>query len=452
MTEMQQHAPIAFKEKTNLLEWAISPYGATLLSSVIFFSAWLLPPSIYSIGLDEPDYLWLDQSSFFLFASCAIAFVLGVRLADKKVRFQRRSPIPAHIPPVPYILPPLVATLAFGLVGVLLILRAQPQIIIALLSGAGENIKGDLFEVALPAGIAAAGSAMLAVLYWGVNAYSAVPKGRNKKIIGRILAGYISISFAIAFIKFSRNDLMSLILGIMTIRIANGIRSGRTDIREVKLVAKALATMVALFLMISLLRGTSSDELLGNFFGYTISGYNRMAAIVHHQIPYLDAGNGDHLFNGILQNRTINNLFPFQAMYNLPDQLDVWLSDFTAVLGAGLMSQYTFASCFGFIFIDAGWWTPAVVFFCGVFSGHMWKRFKQNKGIGVVVYPMIFFTILMWFGTNTLISMNTIIFILTTAALLAYENLFKLLALATSGIRNATPHGIANLPLPPDRM
>lgn len=452
MTETQQHAPIAPQERVSFLEWVISPYGAVLFAFVIFLGAWLLPPSIYSMGLDEPDYLWLDWPSFFLFTSCAIAFVLGVLLMDKRVRFQRRSPIPAHVSPVPYILLPLVATLAFGLAGLLLILRAQPQILTALLSGAGKNIKSDLFDVALPPGIAAAGSAMLAVLYWGVNAHSSVSEGGNKKIVGRVLIAYIGFSFAIAFAKFSRNDLMSLILGILTIRIANGLRSGHTDIREVKLVAKGLAGMVALFLLISLLRGTSSDGLLGDFFGYTISGYNRMAAIVHHQIPYLDAGNGDHLFNGILQNRTINNLFPFQAMYNLPDQLDVWFSDFAAVSGAGLASQYTFASCFGFIFIDAGWWTPAVVFLCGLFSGYMWRHFKQDKGIGVVVYPMVFFSILMWFGTNMLIGMNTIIFILTTVALLVYEGLFKLLALATYGIRDATAQGIVDLPLPPKKV
>lgn len=442
MTEIQQHAPINFKGKATFIEWAISPYGAALFSSVIFLGAWLLPSSIYSIGLDEPDYLWLDWSSFFFFFSCAVAFVLGVRLTDTRLHFQRRSPVPACVSPVPFILAPLVASLAFALVGVLMILRAQPQILTALLSGAGENIKGDLLDVALPAGISAAGSAMLAVLYWGVNAYSAVTEGRNKKIVGRALAAYIAISFVIAIVKVSRNDLMTLIMGILTIRIANGMRSGRADIRDIKLVAKALVGILALFMILSLLRGTSSDELLGNFFGYTISGYNRMAAIVHHQIPYLDAGNGDHLFNGIFQNRSINALFPFQAVYNLPDQLNVWLGDFTAVFGAGLMSQYTFASCFGFIFIDVGWWTPAVVFLCGLFSGYIWRRFKQDKGIGVVAYPMVFITILMWFGTNMLISMNTIIFILTTIALLAYENLFKLLALATSSIRNVAPPGV----------
>ena len=452
MTEIQQHAQIACKERANFLEWAISPYGAALLSGVIFFGAWLLPPSIYRAGLDEPDYLWLDSRSFLFFTSCLVAFVLGARLTDKKVRFQRRDPVPEHVSPAPYILLPLLAALIFGLVGVLLILREQPQILAALLSGSGQNIKGDLIEVALPAGIAAAGSAMLAVLYWGMNAYFALTESRHKKIVGWVLVSYVALSFVIAMVKVSRNDLMTLVIGILIIRIANGIRTGHTTIREIKLAAKASGGLVVLFLMMSLLRGTSSDELLGNFLGYTISGYNRMAAILQHQIPYFDAGNGDHLFNGILQNRTINGLIPFQNMYQLPDQLDVWLNDFEAVGLAGFVPQYTFASCFGFIFIDAGWLTPAVVFLCGVFSGYMWRCFKQSRTIGVVIYPMVFFSILMWFGTNMLISMNTVIFLLTTLALLVYESFFKLSVFATSGIRTTSLQNIVDPSLPSKRI
>src|SRR5512135_1556495 len=102
MTEAQQHSLIALKERANHLEWAISPYAAALLSSVIFLGAWFLPPSIYSIGLDEPDYLWLDPLSFLLFASCAVAFILGVRLTDKNIHFQLRSLVPARIPTVQF--------------------------------------------------------------------------------------------------------------------------------------------------------------------------------------------------------------------------------------------------------------------------------------------------------------------------------------------------------------
>jgi hypothetical protein len=137
------------------------------------------------------------------------------------------------------------------------------------------------------------------------------------------------------------------------------------------------------------------------------------------------------MFSGILQNRTINSLIPFQGMYNLPDTLDVWLGDFAAVGGAGLLPSYTFASCFGFIFIDAGWWTPVVVFLTGMFSGYVWRRFKQGTTLGVVVYPMVFFSTLMWFGTNMLINMNTIMAILISAALVLYGIPHWYLALIT---------------------
>lgn len=452
MTGNQQRARINSNRRDKSLEWALSPYGAAAFSSVIFLAAWLLPPSIYSAGLDEPDYLWLDPLSLLLFASCAVAFILGARLCDRNTSFQSRSPVPAHVLPIPYIIPPLIITIAFELIAIFIVIQQQPGILSAVLSGAGGQVKGDLVDVALPAGISAAGAATLAVMYWAYHAYQSLANGRGKKMVGRILAFYVGLSFAISLMTLGRDQIMMIVVGLAVIRTAYRIRSHRDNIGGGQFIAKVAFGLIAIFLITALIRQTTLDEMLGTFYGYTISGYNRMAAILHHQLPYLDAGNGDHLFGGILQNRTINSLVPFQTMYDLPDQLDVWLSDFAAVGGAGLIPQYTFASCFGFIFIDAGWGTIAVMFLCGMFSGYIWLRFKQGKTIGVVVYPVVLFSALMWFGTNMLINMNTIMFVLTSAALALYELPFRHLTLAPRGIRVMHPLGIIDQPNPPESL
>jgi hypothetical protein len=431
MTESRKSERTDSLKGNTSLEWAISPYGAAVFSSAIFLLAWLMPPSMYSAGLDEPDFIWLDPLSFLLFASCAVAFVLGVRLCNTKAGFQPGSPVPANAHPAPYIALPLVLAISFELFAFLLIVRQEPGIIAAVLSGAGMSIKKDIGEMVLPAGISAAWAGTLAVMYWAVHTYLTLDKRRGKKLVGRVLALFVGISFVIPIITISRNNLMMIVVGLMVIGAGHRIRMHRENTGVWKLLTIALLAFATIFLGIGLIRGMSSDEVLSAFYGYTISGYNRMAAIIHHQVPYLDAGNGDHMFSGILQNRTINSLIPFQGMYNLPDTLDVWLGDFAAVGGAGLLPSYTFASCFGFIFIDAGWWTPVVVFLTGMFSGYVWRRFKQGTTLGVVVYPMVFFSTLMWFGTNMLINMNTIMAILISAALVLYGIPHWYLALIT---------------------
>ncbi len=450
MTGSRKHADINSDGKFRSLEWTLSPYGAAAFSSVVFLIAWLLPPSIYSAGLDEPDFLWLDPRSFLLFASCAGAFMLGVSLCDRRTNFQSRTPVLAHVHPIPYIIPPLIIAIAFELIAIFIVIQQEPGIVSAVLSGAGGEVKGELVDVALPAGISAAGAATLAVMYWAYHAYQSLIDGRGKKMVGRILAVYVGLSFAISLMTLGRDQLMMIVVGLAVIRTACRIRTRRVSAPGGKFILKVILGLIALFLVTALMRQTPLDEMLGAFYGYTISGYNRMAAIVHNQIPYLDAGNGDHLFNGILQNRTVNSLIPFQRMYNLPDQLEVWFGDFTAIGQAGLTPSYTFASCFGFIFIDAGWWTPVVVFLCGMFSGFIWRQFKQGKTIGVVVYPMVLFAALMWFGKNMLISMNTVMFVLSSAALALYELPFRYLTAAASHIMVIHPVGILAQPDPPE--
>ena len=100
--------------------------------------------------------------------------------------------------------------------------------------------------------------------------------------------------------------------------------------------------------------------------------------------------------------------------------------------------------------VDAGWWAPVVVFLCGMFSGHIWWRFKQGRPIGVVIYPRVLLSALIWFGPNLLISMFTIVMILTSVALILYEIPFRLLTLAASSVCATSPLGTIQQPRPPE--
>jgi hypothetical protein len=291
----------------------------------------------------------------------------------------------------------------------------------------------------LPNGIIAAGTAAIGMSFWAYNEYlSYTPfDRRNRKLVGWTLLLYLFTSMAISVITLSRDELMLVIVGLFVININKRLSTQKVRGSWRGKVFSGIFSLLIMFSALSALRGNASpDKLINGFFGYTVSGYNRMAAIVHHQIPFKYAGSGTYLFGGIPQNRTINDLIPLKTHYNMPEQLDAWLSDFAAVGAAGLTAQYTFCSCFGFLFVDIGWWAIIAVFATGMFSGWVWRLFKSGNLFGILLYPMVASSILLWFAKSSLISMTSVILALTFLFLFAYMSLLKLIAFAVSKSNN----------------
>src|ERR1035441_5966577 len=63
-----------------LLRYLISPYGLATVSYVVFVTAMLFPPRLYSSVMDEPNFMFLDPASVLFFTLCTAFFVAGVWL------------------------------------------------------------------------------------------------------------------------------------------------------------------------------------------------------------------------------------------------------------------------------------------------------------------------------------------------------------------------------------
>ena len=58
----------------------VSPYGLAMISYTFFLFACIIPPSIYSHYMMEPDLMFLDPATILLYTLCVGAFAAGVYL------------------------------------------------------------------------------------------------------------------------------------------------------------------------------------------------------------------------------------------------------------------------------------------------------------------------------------------------------------------------------------
>src|SRR5258708_32835749 len=58
----------------------VSPYGLAMISYAFFLFACLIPPSIYSYYMMEPDLMFLDPATILFYTLCVASFVAGVCL------------------------------------------------------------------------------------------------------------------------------------------------------------------------------------------------------------------------------------------------------------------------------------------------------------------------------------------------------------------------------------
>src|SRR5271156_4754881 len=55
----------------------VSPYGLAMISYAFFLFACLIPPSVYSHYMMEPDLMFLDPASILFYTLCVASFLAG---------------------------------------------------------------------------------------------------------------------------------------------------------------------------------------------------------------------------------------------------------------------------------------------------------------------------------------------------------------------------------------
>jgi hypothetical protein len=416
-----------------LLRYLISPYGLATVSYVVFVTAMLFPPRLYSSVMDEPNFMFLDPASVLFFTLCTAFFVAGVWLvgvAFPVVAFIDR-PLHPKMSPVMFLLLPLLPLLALNLLSNFLLIQNNPTLVDLLFSQGGNEIKEQL-EVQGTFGLTSI--YLLGIIWWvGWRSDQLQLRGRQRRIV-KTMQYLATASVVISTtLKLGRGELMPVVTGIAVIYILRQlVRWEAGSALAFRTIAVFTVVIAAAFLLFSFIRGTSdTDKMASDIVGYTVCSYNHMAALLAGRLHYPYAGRGIYLFSFLGFNNVLNTLIPFRELLSWPSFYDAWQSEFSSTWRAGLNGYSIWVGAFGYIFADLGWWAPLFVFFQGVLCGSVWRAVKRGQIFGIVLYPWVAFCILFWMGTNYLLDNKFIVLLIDAVALTAYEWLFVVRATPT---------------------
>lgn len=375
--------------------------------------------------MDEPNYMFLDPASLLFFTICTFSFVAGVALIDIAFpveAFGDRRVRP-RIGPVFFLLLPVLPLLALSALSIYLVLQSNPNLLELWLSQGGNEIKGGL-EMQGTLGLASI--YLLGVIWWVAWRSDQISLGRRQRYIVKA-AQYTATTIVIlsATLKLGRGELMPVITGVAVVYVLLRIIRRRADNRFAVIASiGVLGAMVTAFGLVAFVRGAADpSQLLTATFAYTISSYNRLAALLAGRLQYPHGGRGIYLFSFLGFNNVLNSVVPFREYLSWPSFYDVWQTEFQANWRAGLNGYSIWASAFGYSFIDLGWWAPVFVFFQGLLGGAAWRAAKAGRIFGIVLYPWVTFCILFWFGTNYLLDNKFVVLVVVALLLSLYERL-----------------------------
>jgi hypothetical protein len=417
------------RKESRILNNIVSPYGLAMFSYAFFLLACLIPPSIYSRTMMEPDLMFLDPATILFYTLCVLSFVAGVWLFERIVSPPTtvEPEILTAFSPTKFLLIPLSLAIALCVLSSILLVRNNPLVIPILLAKQGQELQLDDGS-----GIQLEGTLNIAVLFltgiaWWVAWRSPqldLKKG-GKRLVKLSLAVAVLAEFVSSSLNLIRHPFTVVVTGLMVIYILMKSLSGEMTW---KLIARTgflcLAGGTLFFLLVEMLRGGSADDLAGVFIGYTLAPYNRLAALLHGQLHLEYARRGLYFSNFLSFNHTFNRFIPFARTMNFPEYFNWWRSVFASVERAGLNARLIFFGTFGEIFAEIGWFAPVYVFGYGLMYGQIWRWMKRGNLAGILLYPYLAYCILFWFSTNNVFDQDAVALVLDVMLLGTYEFFF----------------------------
>ena len=413
-----------------------SPYGLTAFSSLLFLTAYFFPPSLYAHFLAEPDYIFLDPASLLFFILCALAFIAGVVLVDRsfpteRLRTRARK---TFLSPLAFLLFPLGITTAFALLSSLLLIHNNPDLILLLVAAQANELK--LAGAIQVNGLTAqAAPLLMGVVWWVIWRKGELQLSRRgKRVVNLSILSACLVLVIASMLLVTRAELMIVLAGVMIVVLLVRLREGTlTSSFAIKAICISSGFVPLIFIVFSILRGvTNAEFLIGSFMGYTVSPYNRLAAMLGGILHYPFSGKGIYFSAFASFNNSFNAVFRLNRFLQWPDFDTVWRSEFDAVSAAGLDGRLIWSGTFGYIFADLGWFSPLLLFLYGLGTGWTWHSLQFGRVVGVVLYPWCAYCNLFWSGTNYLLDSKLADLLLVTIALYVYEGAFSRMELQLS--------------------
>jgi oligosaccharide repeat unit polymerase len=403
-----------------LLNNVVSPYGLAAISYAFFLIACLIPPSLYSHYMQEPDLMFLDPATILFYSLCVASFVAGLMLVDWLFPASFSDPgLTTRIGPALFLLIPLALGIAANALSIYLLMKQVPNIILLLISQQGEDLKETL-ALYVEGNFALAPLLLTGITWWALSRYSGLHlRGWRKMIVICFLVIAILSVIISSALTLIRSLLMLIVCSLAILYVLRRTVKKRVSGRFILGGGVAIVLSICLlFSAFSFLRGSNNlADQLNLIMGYTGASYNRLAGIVNGTVRYPYGGHGMYLSTVI----THTHRLPFNRALNPPDGSEVWGSEFGAVSQAGLGGDLIWSGAFGDIFTDLGWFAAPFVFAYGVLYGVVWHWMKRGNVFGLVLYPFFGFCILFWLGTNYLLDTPMEFLLLAAILLFLYE-------------------------------
>jgi hypothetical protein len=418
--------------QSRVLTNIVSPYGLAIISYAFFLTACLIPPSVYSYYLQEPDLMFLDPPTILFYTLCVMSFVAGVALFGFLFPVIRRTQfsIQTKIRPALFILIPLLIAVAVCSMSDVLVIKRNPLILPLLLSQQATQLRtpdgsgidfGGTFNIAP--------LFLTGFLWWAQwrlwNLASLKRKGRiaiRVAIVCGLLASFVASTLAV-----SRHGFVVLIMGLGIFYLFRRTQNDEVGPRQIYKPILIFAVGGSLFFfLIGMLRGgIGVGSMLQSFLGYTAASYNRLAAVLAGRLHFEYLARGIYFSNCLSFNNTVNRVIPYREIMNLPDYYDWWRSAFSSVGQAGLDGNLIFLGAFGELFLEVGWFAPLCLLGYGVFYGFAWRQMRKGTITGIVLYPYCAYCILFWFSTNGLLDNDFAALLIDIALISVFERLFR---------------------------
>lgn len=380
----------------------LSPAALCLVSFLLATCSALFPRRFYEQLIGERDFAHLNIELMLLVGLCCAAFIVGTWITAAAPSLQR-PPAPReysrHVP-----LALLIATDLLLALNILSILRGNPDIVTMLILQEGAQLK-QRDELQQSFGLAA--PMVQAALWWFVLREQApAGAGNSRRLMFGALVGITVLLFLTsATLRLSRGDLIPFFVGTAIAFSFRGAQRRHIPlVRQLSYFGAAGLGIALIFIAFSMLRGADSAEtLLSDLVGYTIASFNRLAALLDGQMHFPYGGTGVYFSGFVSFNESFSRLLPLAEWLDLPTFNTMWESEFDAVGRAGLNENLIWATAFGYLYSEVGWFTPWLFIPYGALAQWAWIRLAHGSPIAATVYPWIAFCVLFWLGTNFLL-------------------------------------------------
>jgi hypothetical protein len=382
--------------------------------------------------MHEQDLMFLDPTTILFYSLCVISFLAGVSLFGFlfPVLHRKQISIKSKIPPALFILIPLLIAIAVCSISNALVIKRNPRIIPLLLAQQATQLRSpDGSAIDFGGTLNIAPLFLTGILWWAQwriwNLASLKRTGRiavKVAIVCGLLTGLVASTLVV-----SRHGFVVIIIGMGICYLFRRTQNEEVSLRQIyKPILLFAVGGTLFFFLIGLVRGgLGGGSLFQPFLGYTAASYNRLTALLTGRLHFEYAARGIYFSGSLAFNHTLNSVFPYHQIMNLPDYYDWWWSSFTAVDHAGLDGSLIFIGAFGELFLEVGWFAPLCLLGYGVFYGFLWQQMRKGTLAGMILYPFCGYCVLFWFATNSLLDNDFAAILIDVVLLSIFERLFR---------------------------